>query len=155
MKENYAWEDFINLGIYRVSHETCTLFCCGLFLFSSYGPLTRYVKFWVVHAPEMPGKFSPPPWVSDPDMHHGTCMTHGQRCIPGSLTSGFIWSCWRRKRSGHSRCMRNQQFYVSGKRPMRIVVPGAGIKGRNKWLHPTLQKHKTHQSQTVSIFRTM
>ena len=33
-------------------------------------PLTRYVKLWVVHAPVMPGTFSPPPRVSDPDMHH-------------------------------------------------------------------------------------
>ena len=25
------------------------------------GPLTRYVRLWIVHAPEMPGTFSPPP----------------------------------------------------------------------------------------------
>ena len=29
-----------------------------------------------VHVPGMPGTFSPPPQVSDPDMHHGTCVTH-------------------------------------------------------------------------------
>ena len=34
------------------------------------------------------------------------------------LTSGFLWSRWRDKRSRHSRRMRNPQFYVSGKRPM-------------------------------------
>ena len=28
------------------------------------------------HAPGIPGAFSPPPRVSDPDMHHGTCVTH-------------------------------------------------------------------------------
>ena len=28
------------------------------------------------HAPGMPGSFSPPPQVSDPDMHNGTCVTH-------------------------------------------------------------------------------
>ena len=33
-------------------------------------------KFRIAHAPGMPGTFSPPPRVSDPDMHHGTCMTH-------------------------------------------------------------------------------
>ena len=32
-----------------------------------------------------------PPRVSDPDMHHGTCVTHVTH-IPGSLTSGFFWS---------------------------------------------------------------
>ena len=44
------------------------------------------------HAPGMPGTFSPSPQVSDPDMHHGTCVTHVPWCMPGSLTSGFIWN---------------------------------------------------------------
>ena len=26
----------------------------------------------------MPGTFSPSPWVSDPDMHHGTCVMHAR-----------------------------------------------------------------------------
>ena len=42
------------------------------------------------HAPGMPGTFSPPPWVSDSDMHHGTCVTHVPWCMPGSLTHGFL-----------------------------------------------------------------
>ena len=42
------------------------------------------------HAPGMPGTFSPSPQVSDPDMHHGTCVTHVPWCMPGSLTSGFL-----------------------------------------------------------------
>ena len=54
--------------------------------------------------------------------HHGlavpTCVTHVPWCMSGSLTSGFLWSRWRGKRSRHSRRMRNLQFYVSGKRPM-------------------------------------
>ena len=41
-----------------------------------HGPLARYVKLRVAHAPLMPGTFSPPPRVSVPDMHHGTCVTH-------------------------------------------------------------------------------
>ena len=49
------------------------------------------------HAPGMPGTFSPPPRVSDPDMHHGTCVTHVPWCMPGSLTSSFLWSWWRGK----------------------------------------------------------
>ena len=84
----------------------------------NYGPLTRYVKFQVVHAPGMLGTFSPPPWVSDPDMHHGTCVTHVPWCMLGSLTSGFLRSRRRGKRSRHSRRMHNSQFYVSGKRSM-------------------------------------
>ena len=39
-----------------------------------HGPLTRYVKLWVGHAPGMPMTFSRPPRVSDPDMHHSTCV---------------------------------------------------------------------------------
>ena len=63
--------------------------------------------------------------VSDPDMHHGTCVTVVPWCIAGSLTSGFLCSRWRGKRSRHSRRMRNPQFYVSGKRTMSLLFfPG-------------------------------
>ena len=78
----------------------------------------RYVKLRVAHAPGMPGTFSLPPRVSDPGMHQGTCVTHVLWCMSGSLTSGYLWSRWRGKRSRHSRRMRNPQFYVSGKRPI-------------------------------------
>ena len=62
------------------------------------GPLTRYVKMWVAHAPGMSGTFSTPLRVSDPDIVtwlHGTCMMHVPSCMPGSLTIGFLWSRWR------------------------------------------------------------
>ena len=85
-----------------------------------HGPLTTYAELRVTHAPGMPGTFSPQPWVSDPDMHHGTCVTHVTWCMSGSLTSGFLWSQWRGKLSQHSRCMRNSQFCVSGKRSIHI-----------------------------------
>ena len=49
------------------------------------------------HAPGMPGTFSPSPQVSDPDMHHGTCVSHVPWCMPGSLTSGFLWNRRRGK----------------------------------------------------------
>ena len=64
----------------------------GLF----HGPLARYVKLRVAYALGMPGTFSPPPRVSDPDMHHGTCVSHVSWCMSGSLTSGFLWSRWRK-----------------------------------------------------------
>ena len=50
------------------------------------------------HAPGMPGTFSLSPRVSDPDMHHGTCVTHVPWCMPGSLTNGFLWN---RRRGGN------------------------------------------------------
>ena len=71
------------------------------------GPLTRYAKLRVVHAPGMPGTFPQPLPVSEPDQHHGTCLAYVPWCMPGSLTSSFHWSRWRGKRSKHSRCMRN------------------------------------------------
>ena len=52
------------------------------------------------------------PLVSDPDMHHGTCVTHVPSCMSRSPTRGRV------KRSRYSRRMRNPQFYVSGKRPI-------------------------------------
>ena len=91
----------------------------GLILFYiCHEPLIRYVKLRVAHAPGMPGTFSLPPRVSNPDMHHGTCVTNVPWCMVGSQTSGFLWSRWRRRRSRPSRRMCNPQLYVSGKRPM-------------------------------------
>ena len=49
-------------------------------------------KIASVHAPGMPGTFSPPLRVSDPDMYHGTCVTHVPWCMPISPTSDFLWS---------------------------------------------------------------
>ena len=69
----------------------------------------------------MPGTFSPPWRVSDPYMHHGTCVTHVPWCMPASLTSDCLWSQWRGKRSRHSRRIRNPQFYVSGKGPTVVL----------------------------------
>ena len=48
--------------------------------------------------------------VSDPGMHHGTCITHVPWCMSGSLTAVAG------KRSRHSRRMHNPQFCVSVKR---------------------------------------
>ena len=78
----------------------------------------RNHRLQVAHAPGIPGTFSPPPRFSDPDIHHGMCLTQVSWGMPGSLTSGFLWSRCRGKRSRYARGMRNPQFYVSGKRPI-------------------------------------
>ena len=54
------------------------------------GPLTRYAKLRVAHAP---GTFprhrlQRKLLVSDTSMHHGTCVTHVPWCMSGSLTRG-------------------------------------------------------------------
>ena len=72
------------------------------FRINAHGPLTRFIKLWVGHALGMPGTFSPPPRVSDLDMHHGTCVMHVPWCMPGSLIIGFVWNRWRGKRCWHS-----------------------------------------------------
>ena len=76
------------------------------------------------------GNIFQPPRVNYPDMHHGTCVTHVPWCMPGSLTSGFLWNRWRGKRSWHSRRMRNMQFYVSGKRPIAYTLDLLTLSGR-------------------------
>ena len=68
---------------------------CSNPVWSSHGPLTRCTKLQVAHAPGMLGTFSPPWWVSNPNMHHGMCMTHMPWYMPGSLTSVFLWSRWQ------------------------------------------------------------
>ena len=55
--------------------------------------------------------------VSEPDMHHSTCVTHMPWCMQGSLASGFLWSRRRGKRSRHSRRVWKPPIFVSGKRP--------------------------------------
>ena len=56
-------------------------------------------------------------------------------------TAGPVWSWWRGKRSWHSRCMRNSQFHVSGKRPMKYMgshtcsIWGLRNDKKCKWLH--------------------
>ena len=99
------------------------------------GPLVRYVILRVAHALGMLVTFSPPLRVSNPDMHRGTCMTHVPWCMPGSLTSGFLRSRWGGKRSPHSRCMRNLQFYVTGKRPMETYSSNTAITFGNFYLN--------------------
>ena len=113
----HTWKETLLFGDFS-STVWCDLLLNGIL---SHEPLARYVKLWVEHASGMPGTFYPPPRVSDPDMHHGTCLTHVPWCIPGSLTSR-----WRGTRSRHSRRMRNPQFHVSGKRPMkgRLCIMG-------------------------------
>ena len=60
---------------------------------SGHGPLARYVKLRVAHAPGMLGTFfrhqvQRKPLFSHPGMHHGTCVTHVPWCMSGSLSRG-------------------------------------------------------------------
>ena len=72
---------------------------------ANHGPLIRYVKLQVALSPGMPGTFSPPPRVSDPNIYRGTYVLYVPWCMPGTPTSAFLWSWWRGKRR-----MCNPQF---------------------------------------------
>ena len=113
-----------------------------------YGPLARCVKWRVAHAPGMPGTFSPPPRVRDPNMHHGTCVTHVPWCMLGSLISGFPWSWRLEKRSRHSRRMCNPRFYVSGKISMATWI-WAKIGPDSVACCPTASSHYLNQSSPI------
>ena len=69
---------------YCISYQSHTCMASKHLHRCVHGPLYRYVKLRVAHAPGMPGTFSTPPRVSDPDMHHGTCVTHVPWCMTGS-----------------------------------------------------------------------
>ena len=47
------------------------------------------------------------------------CITRDARAV---MHVGIANMLWRGNRSRHSRCMRNPQFYVSGKRPMYAIL---------------------------------
>ena len=89
---------------------------------SGNGPLTRYVKLRVVHAPGMPGTFSPSPNSKGTDNKRSRNASRHVRHARAVMQVGIANPWWRGKRSRHSRCMRNPQFYISGKRPMPFVM---------------------------------
>ena len=66
----------------------------------------------------MPGTFSLPSRVSDPDMHHGTWATHVPWCMSGSLNSGFPWSRLAGKTFPAFPVHAKLAAFVSGKRPI-------------------------------------
>ena len=64
---------------------------------------------------------SPPPRVNDPDMHHGTCMTHVPWCMPGSLTSGFLWCRSRGNVPGIAGACATRNFTYLVRGPLKVT----------------------------------
>ena len=87
---------------------------------NSHGRLTRYVKLRVAHAPGMPGLFPrhrlQRPQTASWRSRHASRHVRHTRAV---MHVEFANPRWRGKRSRHFRRMRNPQFYVSGKRPMK------------------------------------
>ena len=76
-----------------IPHSEMPMYWTKRYAWASY----QIHKIAGAHAPGMPGSFSPSPQVSDPGMHHGTCVTHVQWGMPRSLTNGFLWNRRRGK----------------------------------------------------------
>ena len=85
----------------------------------------------------MPGTF-PPPWrVSDPDMHHGTCVTHMPWCMPGSLTSGLFEIGGEESFPGIPGACTSRIFTYLVKGPCNVIAPHQNAKG--SWCHCALK----------------
>ena len=65
-------------------------------------------------------RFQRKPLVSDPGMHHGTCVTHVPWCMSGSLACSE-----RGKRSRHSRRMRTRNFAYLARGPYHNINSGS------------------------------
>ena len=103
----------------------------------------RYGPLWA-HAPRMPRP--PPPTPAGKRSRHASRHVRNACvpwCMPGLLTSGFLWSRWRGKRSRHSRRMHKPQFYVSGKRPMENPLVN--------WYFLILDRHPVTVNHMLSI----
>ena len=96
---NVHFEEFKMLITSRCEENLTFRWGCSNFIKNFHnGPLTRYVKLRIAHAPEMPGTFFLPPRISAPDLRDDMCVMHVPWCMPGSLTSSCLWSWWRGKR---------------------------------------------------------
>ena len=82
------------------------------------GPLTRYVKLRVVHAPGMQGTFSPPPTSKETASKRSRHASRHVRVARAVMHVGIANPRWRGKCSRYSWRMHNPQFCVSGKRPI-------------------------------------
>ena len=98
------------------------------------GPLTRYVKLQVAHAPGMPGTFSP---AADFKENRLLAIL---ACISARAVMhvGIAYMRWQGKRSRHSRRMRTRNFTYLARGPCCSFLTES-IKGQGK----ALQKNET------------
>ena len=82
-----------------------------------YGPLTRYKKLQVAHAPGMPGTFSPPPISKETTSQRSRHASRHVRQARAVMHVGIAYLRWRGKRSRHSRRMRTRNFAYLARGP--------------------------------------
>ena len=84
-------------------------------------------------------RFKRKPLVSDPGMHHGTCVTHVPWCMSGSL------ACGDRKTFPAFPAHAHPQFCVSGKSPMdKLLYP------HKRCNYPLMPCHPRRSSKTIN-----
>ena len=81
------------------------------------GPLTRYVKLQVAHAPGMPGTFPPPPISKETNSQRSRHASRHVRDARAVMHVGIAHLRWRGKRSRHSRRMRTRNFTYLARGP--------------------------------------
>ena len=114
--------------IIMLSHsvEICHHFCTALRpqMIQCHGPLSRYVKLRVVHAP---GTFSPQPTSKDTTNQRSRHASRHVREARAVMHVGIANPRWQVKRSRYSRLVRKPQFHLSGKRLVRCLITTSSV----------------------------
>ena len=111
---------------------------------------------WIAHASGMPKTFSPHPISNEAASERFRHASGHVRHTRAVMHVGIANPRWRRKRSRHSRRMRNPLFYVPGKRPIprgstATVQLWTMYNVDNGYINPS----KSQQSKTTLHTHTM
>ena len=123
-----------------------------------HGPLVRYDKLRVGHAPGMPGTFFPPPTSKGTATKRSRHASRHVRHARAVMHVGIASPRWRGKRSWHSRRIRNPQFYVSGKGSIAIDELTLSATSQDLTLFTNTRMHLFHipqysiENSNVQIF---
>ena len=82
-----------------------------------HGPLTRYGKSQVAHAPGMPGTFPPRPTSKETASKRSRLASRHVRRACAVMHVGITYPRWRGKRSRHSRRMHTHNFTYLARGP--------------------------------------
>ena len=144
----------LHLHLAMTSHANCNCNCkCSvskcLYYFQwcrSNGPLTRYVKLQVAHAP---GTFPP---VADFPVTAGKRSWHASRHVRDAravMHVGIAYLRWRGKRSRHSRRMRTRNFAYLARGPWSLFFWIMWLHSPTQWVI-NYHQHNYHQQKMAA-----
>ena len=124
------------------------------------GPLTRYAKLWVAHAPGMPGTFFPPPTSKETASQRSRYASRHVSDARAVMHVGIANSRWWGKRSQHSRCMGNPQFTYLARgpcqNPQEEVVPKEYHYQQSQlWVPNTLKNVSRRTWTRITVLRNL